>query len=45
MRERVALIYHFPPSELDALDLDDLETWAELAEARLEQQEKALRGR
>ena len=34
--EAVALAYRFPPSELADLDIDDLESWGELARQRLQ---------
>lgn len=33
--ELVAFVYGFPPSELDQLDLDDLQGWADNAAQRL----------
>lgn len=33
--ELVAFVYHWPPSALDDLDLDQLESWAATAEQRL----------
>jgi len=38
--EAVALVYGFPPSELDRLDLDELAMWAGWAEHRLTEHRK-----
>jgi hypothetical protein len=35
MQEAIALVYGWPPSELDRLDIDELERWAGFAHQRL----------